>query len=187
MDLCMEPREQRAGTGSQDTELTTKRRELLRIARARTRNDFDAEDIVQSAFVRALERSESLTRHTNPSAWLKLVVLRMCIDLLRSQKRWVYCDVLELVEREIRLRQPTERWRHVSVAQLDAAIASCNGAYREVFDLRYRRELSYEEIAERLQLPLGTIGTRLRRARARIASHLEQTAAELPETDLLGL
>jgi RNA polymerase sigma factor (sigma-70 family) len=71
--------------------------------------------------------------------------------------------------------QPVSYLDLVSMADVDAALAEVGSDHREVFVLAYVRRLSYGAIAEQLQIPLSTVGTRLWRAKAKLRRALKKS------------
>jgi len=153
---------------------------LLRTALVLTRNRADAEDLVQTALMRALDRAASATTETNWRAWLKTVVRHLAVDLARRNHRWRLTEISDAVEHaRTVLDNVEETWPSVSAEQLQAAVASIDTHYQAVYRLYHIEGASYAQVAERLQIPVRTVGTRLHRARGRIrASLLEKLSSE---------
>jgi RNA polymerase sigma factor (sigma-70 family) len=143
------------------------------LARWLTRNDHDAEDVVQEAYVRALTFFDSF-RGEDGRAWLLAVVRNTCYTWLekhRSKEPPVSLDE--------RIHAPTSALnpegiflRRTSGEELRAAVEALPVEFREVVVLRELEELSYKEIAVVLAIPLGTVMSRLTRARARLQQSL---------------
>ena len=143
-------------------------------ARWLTRNDADAEDVVQDACLRAMRFFSSL-RHDNARAWLLAIVRNtwysrasrrptMSRDHSRAAAAQEPAD--EALDPEERLLQ-----QH-TVARVRAALDQLPADYREVLLLREIEGLSYKEIAEVLSVPMGTVMSRLARARERLMTVL---------------
>jgi RNA polymerase sigma-70 factor (ECF subfamily) len=146
-------------------------------ARWLTRNDADAEDVVQDACLRAMRFFSSL-RHENARAWLLAIVrntwysrvsrrLPMSGDTSRPAAYQEPAD--QALDPEELLLQ-----RH-TVARVRAALEQLPADYREVLLLREIEGLSYKEIAEVLSVPMGTVMSRLARARERLMAVLNLT------------
>jgi RNA polymerase sigma-70 factor (ECF subfamily) len=151
----------------------------LRMVRVRE----DAEDLTQETFVRmfkALDRYDP----TRPfPAWLLTIAARLSIDQLRRRRvktqPLVRSEPGSLEERVVEVEDPgfgpdelLERREEAESA--GALIAALPEHYRIVVVLRHQHELSYEEIAEALHLPLGTVKARIHRARALLKDRLER-------------
>jgi RNA polymerase sigma factor (sigma-70 family) len=139
------------------------------LARWLTRNDHDAEDVVQEAYVRALTFFEGF-RGDNGRAWLLTVVRNTCYTWLekhRSHEPTVPLD--EKVHAPSSSLNPEELFlRQASGEELRSAVEELPVEFREVVVLRELEELSYKEIASILDIPTGTVMSRLTRARARL-------------------
>ncbi len=119
-----------------------------------------AEDAVQEAFLAAWRQAGRYNAEcAKPAAWLLTFVHRRAVDRVRSQQRRTY-EPLELetlggpaAEDEAVTGMPTRAWVRAGLDRLSAP-------YREVLELAYFAGLTQTEIAEHLQLPLGTIKSR---------------------------
>lgn len=140
------------------------------LARWLTRNDHDAEDVVQEAYLRAF-RFFSGYRGGDSRAWLLAIVRNVFYTLAQRnhsrESTTVADDAIESIESpslgpEARLLQTADRQR------LRQALEQLPLEYREVIVLRELEELSYKEIAEIAGIPLGTVMSRLARARKRL-------------------
>jgi len=145
-----------------------------------------AEDVAQETFLRVYESLAGFKVHRKFSAWIYRIATNLCIDLLRKQGRIRIQSTDQPVPGtedfypEIPSpRPPTEAvaLRRQLQAQLQRLIASLPPKYRAVIVLRYVQDLAYQEIAEILELPLGTVKTRLFRAREALRARLEGDAA----------
>ena len=145
-------------------------RAAYNLARWLTRNDHDAEDVVQEAYLRAF-RFFSGFRGGDSRAWLLAIVRNVYFTWARrndsQESATVADDAVESIESpslspEARLLQTADRER------LRQALEDLPPEYREVIVLRELEELSYKEIAEIAGVPLGTVMSRLARARKRL-------------------
>lgn len=154
-------------------DLTDLRAALLRTAQVLTHNRADAEDLVQTALMRALDRAESSPEHTNWSAWLKTVVRHLAVDLARRKHRWRTTEWSDAVELARGADEHTEpELPMISSEQLQAAVDSIDANYQDVYRLYHVEGASYAQVAARLNIPVRTVGTRLHRARGRIRESL---------------
>src|SRR5690349_376029 len=147
--------------------------DALALARWLTGNRADAEDVLQEACIRAF-RAISSARNDNPRAWLLAIVRNTAFTWIAKNrpKSVVTTDDegtferagLEMVEPqtspEALLIEKTES------EHLHAAIAALPLSYREVLVLREIEGLSYQEIGNALSIPIGTVMSRLARARS---------------------
>ena len=145
------------------------------LARWLTRNDADAQDMVQEAYLRAL-RFFGGFRGDDARAWLLTIVRNTCYTWLkRNRSPELSCDFDEVVlAREAEGPDPeTEQVRKAQAQLVNDAIEKLPIEFREVVVLRELEELSYKEIAVVLEVPIGTVMSRLARARKRLLLSLQ--------------
>ena len=157
------------------------------LARWLTHNDHDAQDVVQEALVRAM-RYMSGFRGENARPWLLQIVRHSCFSWLKENRpteRRLLDDDDDDALREV--AAPAADEPH-SVAmlkadrlQVDRATAALPVAYREVLVLRELEGLSYKEIAAVARIPIGTVMSRLARARERLLAILGPSVAQTGE------
>jgi RNA polymerase sigma-70 factor, ECF subfamily len=145
------------------------------LARWLTRNDHDAEDVVQEAMLRAYRFFDGLRGEPRP--WLLAIVRNACFSWLKRNRP---ADVESLDDNapadeaagpELTAARDLER------GKLNDAIAALPVAYREVLVLRELEDLSYKDIARVAEIPIGTVMSRLARARRLLAEALRVVAA----------
>ncbi len=139
------------------------------LARWLTRSPVDAEDVVQDAMLRAF-RSFDQVRGSDVRPWLMAIVRNGCRDRGRRphQRREVPLP-LGAPGPELVFEGPdpeTQALRASEARRLRATIATLPDDFREVLILREMEDLSYREIAEVVGAPIGTVMSRLARARA---------------------
>jgi len=143
------------------------------LARWLTRNDSDAEDVVQDAYLRAYKYFASF-RGENFRAWLLAVVRRAAYDWMhRNRPAEVVSNAdmdLEAVARDSGDNPETAQHPRADAAMVNQKIAALPVPFREVVVLRELQELSYKDIAEIAGVPVGTVMSRLARARAMLAA-----------------
>jgi RNA polymerase sigma-70 factor, ECF subfamily len=141
-------------------------------ALASTGNMADAEDLVQSAFERALRRRRGFRPDTDLAAWLTRVIRNLAIDQFRSpwRSRTVTKEVDEMAHID---PEPDHWWQDLDDKDIRGAISSCSDALREAFELHYYAGLSLAAISARMGVPLGTVATRIFRARSRVRATLQ--------------
>ena len=143
-----------------------------RFARWLCRSSEDAEDLVQEAFLRAFRAFDSL-RGSDVKAWLLAIVRNCHATALKQQQRRAAVPLQEEHEEELRyLHVPgAPDPESATIEQdeqrtFDRLIAALPREHREVLMLRELEDMSYREIATVTQLPIGTVMSRLARARA---------------------
>jgi RNA polymerase sigma-70 factor, ECF subfamily len=131
----------------------------------------DAEDAVQEAFARASTRWARLRDYDAPQAWVRRVALNLATSGLRRIRRQLAALA--------RLRPPSnEPANPTDRLAIQAGLQLLPLHYRQVLVLRYGADLSVEQVAQQLRLPIGTVKSRLARARAALGAYLEQGQEE---------
>ena len=151
------------------------------LARWLTRNDEDAQDVVQDAMLRALRYFASF-RGDNVRPWLLQIVRHTAFAWMKQNRP---AEVVALDDGDGSWPEtaapaadepPALAQRGDERAQINQALAALPAAYREVLVLRELEDLSYKEIAQIADVPVGTVMSRLARARGLMREAL------LPET-----
>ncbi len=143
--------------------------DAYRYARYLSRDQSAAEDIVQEAFLRALKGYASC--HSNEKAWLFAIVRNCVIDWRKSNRSGSATDTASLAEAVADNDTPeTELQRQLDTLSVREAIARLPEPFREAIILRELDMLSYREIATITEVPIGTVMSRLARARILLAT-----------------
>ena len=135
-----------------------------------------AADVTQDVFLKLLDRIGQFRADAEFSSWLYRVVKNTFLDHARRRRPFASLDEADEIEEwpELRLDAPQED----AVRQAEAtravrgALIELKPAWRLLLILRYRAELSYEEIAKALDLSPGTVASRLARAHRKLARKL---------------
>jgi RNA polymerase sigma-70 factor (ECF subfamily) len=141
-------------------------------------NAEDARDIVQEAFVQAFLKLESFQRRSAFSTWVYRIAFNAAASYQRRRRPMGSTDRV----REVSHREPMDKQdappealdRKECRQQVQNAIAALGDDYRAVLVLREIDGRNYEEIAEILDLPIGTVRSRLHRARLELRDALQQ-------------
>lgn len=164
--------------------------DLYTLARYLMRNPDDAEDAVQDCYLRGLRYFDSY-RGPAMKPWLLAILRNICLsEFTRRGKHepvTEYCDDEMLGEQMAKWQEPQASPESVLVAQQDAAtirrlVEALPSPFREVIVLREMNELSYKEIAAVERVPVGTVMSRLARARAMLRSAWEVAEATVRHT-----
>ena len=150
------------------------------LARWLTRNDADAEDLVQDAYLRALKAFEGF-RGDNGRAWLLRIVRNTCYTWLQENRVQEFATTFdeELYTVENDSTDPeTLLLRSADKQFLNEALERLPLEFREVIVLRELEGMSYKEIAELAAIPVGTVMSRLARARERLQELLTLSVKE---------
>ncbi len=137
----------------------------------------DAEDLTQQAFLVAQRKLAQLREDANARSWL-FAVLRNCFLKDRQRRRPVAVVNLQLNVDNIPLEVPKEE--EIDRQRLQEALNQLSEAFRLALVMFYFEDRSYREIAEELDLPIGTVMSRLARAKAFLRSKLFDGAAAGP-------
>jgi RNA polymerase sigma-70 factor (ECF subfamily) len=146
-------------------------RTLYRTARAILRDDAEAEDAVQEAYLRAYRALETFRGESKFSTWLIRIAANEA--LMRRRKNAGAANVVPL-EAAAELQAREERGDHMLRRLLERRIDALPDDYRAVFVLRALEELSVEETAAALGIPEATVRTRFFRARGLLRESLAQ-------------
>jgi RNA polymerase sigma-70 factor (ECF subfamily) len=144
-------------------------------ARWLTRNHAEAEDVVQEACVRAMRYFSSL-READARPWFLAIVRNTWYSRASRRSHLAEANAEDGVQRERpdQALDPEERLlQQHTVAVVRAALEQLPADFREAIVLREFEGLSYKEIAEVVRVPIGTVMSRLARARERLAAVLK--------------
>jgi RNA polymerase sigma-70 factor (ECF subfamily) len=152
------------------------------LARWLVRDEHDAQDRVQDAYLRAFQFFDGF-HGVNPRAWLLTIVRNSCYTLLKQNRAR---DMMTPFDEEIHTTEDDPRDPSVLVLKrgemelLRQALEKLPAEFREVVVLRDLEELSYGQIAEVINVPLGTVMSRLARARQRLKKIMRGRLGENP-------
>jgi RNA polymerase sigma-70 factor (ECF subfamily) len=132
----------------------------------------EAYDAVQEVFIRAIRERRFFNEDFRLKAWLYRVTSNLCFNLVRNRKR--RGAILETVPREecSAANQVEQVFANERQQELMQAIDQMTSDHREILLLRYYSDLSYAEISEALNIKLGTVMSRLSRARGRLLEEM---------------
>jgi RNA polymerase sigma-70 factor, ECF subfamily len=145
----------------------------LRLARALVRNEADAQDVVQDSFLRAFRHFRGFSGES-PRAWLLAIVRNVSFTLWRRREGDEPAEPEQRLEAEPDpLPSPEARLLEACDAvMVRDALDRLPRLHREVLVLREMEECNYREIASILGVPIGTVMSRLSRARAQLVREL---------------
>ncbi len=171
------------GDQSAYTEILNRYRgQLYHVIYKMVRNREEAEDLVQEAFMKAFNALSTFNENFAFSTWLYKIAVNNCIDYLRKKRlqTYSYDRPMSVKDGEIKrdYADPDESpdkelLSNEKTRLINEAIDALPPNYHTVIVLRHREELSYEEIADRLNLPLGTVKARIFRAREMLKKSLK--------------
>jgi RNA polymerase sigma-70 factor (ECF subfamily) len=151
------------------------------LARWLLRHEHDAEDAVQDAFLRAY-RSFNRFRGGDGRAWLLTIVRNVCYSRLRQNRHAAPPEPFDDEVHSTTHDHPAETnalaWRETHGALLGAALEKLAPEFREVIVLHELEGLAYREIATVTEIPIGTVMSRLARARRKLEVELRSLAGK---------
>ena len=150
---------------------------VFRIVLRMVRSPDDADDLTQDTFVRAHRGLKTFKDEYDFHPWLYRIAVNQAINFLNKRKRQAAADIDEVPEADIRTGPEPESplqsaSRQELLTRLELALDKLPEEQRTVFLLRVQEGLSYEEIAETMETPKGTVMSRLARARMALRKHL---------------
>ena len=158
---------------------------MFRIARSILRDSFEAEDIVQDAFIKAFTNADGLKDLDKVAAWLAKITVNLAKDRLRQinrRKQLINAtdnpDVIPIdrdFQRDLDAQTSPERYAAMSEIRqmIEGEIDRLPDGFREVFVLREIEQMSIEETSILLSVQPATVKTRLHRAKALMRKGLE--------------
>jgi len=137
----------------------------------------EAEDIVQESFLRVYQHRMSFDFKHCFSTWLYTIALNLARNELRKKKKYKFVDIFEMQNKEVETAVEPKIPSNIGPA-LQAAIAALPDKYKTAFLLRDIEEMPYEEVARILAVPLGTVKSRVNRARSILRDKLKPRMEE---------
>jgi RNA polymerase sigma-70 factor (ECF subfamily) len=177
---------QRAAEGDQsawDEIVRTYRRKVFNVAYRFVGTYDEAEDLTQEIFLKVFRSLATFDRRANFQTWLISVSRNLCIDRYRSGRRdrEVFAREVDAATVQAEYAWPSPQARVETrdrIGLLREALRGLSPALRTAVLLRDIHELSYQEIADRLQIAEGTVKSRINRGRAELARQIERLRAE---------
>lgn len=136
--------------------------------RAYRLSETDAEDVFQEVFARAYDRLEELRDPGAVRPWLAQLTRRLCVDRLREHAREAPSETIDLAD-----QAEDEMARIEEAVAIHEMLATLPENCREIVDRFFVRDESYRTISEALEIPPGTIASRISRCLARLRTELE--------------
>lgn len=176
------PEERRAGF---EREALVHLDSLYRLALRLSGNEADAEDLVQEAMLRAYRSWDRYTPGTNAKGWLLTILRHLFINEYRRKRRHPESVDLDTIEPFALLDEKQEEdpqtafFDRIVDEEVLRAVDQLPEAFREAVMLSDVEGLSYEEIAKVLEVPVGTVKSRLYRGRRQLQSKLHEYAVSM--------
>ncbi|MBN7814014.1 RNA polymerase sigma factor [Algoriphagus pacificus] len=147
-----------------ETHIWPKRSKLYRLVYLWIRDRALAEDLIQNVFEKSFQKEGELKNHPNLSGWLVKSLKNEVLMHYRSSKRWEDLDGLE----EIQVNEPVNEETKESVRKVMILMKDLPLKQQEIFQLREVEGMSYEEIADYLEISMEQVKVNLHRARTKI-------------------
>lgn len=136
----------------------------------------DAEEAAQNAFLAAWRGLPSFRGEAKFSTWLYRLASNAAVDVLRQEKKYENQWDIEDLQRPDAAPSPQEQVERQDARQaVRQAMAALPAEFRQVLVLRYLQEMSYQEIAQALALPEGTVKSRINRAKGQLKALLAES------------
>ena len=159
------------------------RRKVFNIAYKFTGRHAEAEDLTQDVFLKIFKSLHTFDRRANFQTWLVSVSRNLCIDHYRSVRK-----ERETIDRDVDAGELTPaapgQYAYQALEQADRvellrkAMAKLPDSLRKAVVMRDLKELSYQEIADQLNLPEGTVKSRINRGRTELARQVQRIREE---------
>lgn len=169
---------QRGDSGAFGILVRLHQRNIYRLAYGLTRNASDADDLAQETFFRAFRAIGRFRVGEPMQPWLSRICVNLAFSMFRSRKRRPEVPLEPLVEAGRQFagggEDPADvTSRRESHRMVAAAFEQLSNEHRAVLALRVVQEMSYDDIARTLRVPVGTVMSRLSRARAELRARLD--------------
>ncbi len=150
--------------------------DLYRFALSLAKNQDDACDLTQQAFAVFAEKGHSVRDFAKQKSWLFTTLYRLFLRQEARSKRVI--SIEEATLENVAAPLPENSSRTAEQAEMLEALASLEESQRIILTLFYLHDLSYKRIAGMLALPIGTVMSRLSRARAALRERLQDRPPE---------
>ena len=158
---------------------------LFAVVRNYTRNRVEVEDIVQDAFLKAFKRLDSFQHQASFSTWLQRIAINTALDFIKRCGRSPITAVDDpeiIAERVPQVLAPGARLEREEIAEITHTVLDeLPEIFRTVIIMRELEDRTYQEIADLLEISIGTVESRLYRARARFKDALLRLHPEFGE------
>ncbi|GAB4400785.1 MAG: ECF family RNA polymerase sigma factor SbrI [Anaerolineales bacterium] len=132
-----------------------------------------AEDLLQETFLAVWRNAQQFRGGAQVRTWLFQIAHHRAVSWLRKQRQQVDWDTLEPTLADPQTRPEPLLLQNLDVARVQRALAQLSARHRSVVELAFVQEFSYREIAEILQIPEGTVKSRMSTALKLLAHYLE--------------
>ncbi len=138
---------------------------IYRVAKGILREEKDIEDAIQNTVIKAFEKINTLKNNDYFKTWIIRILINECNNILRKNKRLVSLEEVSIKEKY------SDKYENMDLTN---AIASLNEDLRSITVLYYFDDMSTVEIAKMLEIPEGTVRSRLSRAREKLRESMKE-------------
>jgi RNA polymerase sigma-70 factor (ECF subfamily) len=155
--------------------------QLLRYAQYLIKDRDKAADVVQIAFIKAYKNLNSFDAKKKFSSWLYRIVHNEAVNIIRKESKQFSLDALSFADKFLaRFDNPEESMQDKEIKKLlKTSLDELPIAYRAPLVLYYLEDKSYDEIGEVLQMPIGTVGTRINRGKKQLKELVQRKGGEV--------
>jgi len=155
----------------QEAQITDIMPNLRKFALKLTKNQHDADDLLQTTVLRAIEKAHMFNQGTNLFSWSSKIMFNIFVSGYRRRTKF---DTQYDPENYIaNMSVEPEQEKKLELSQVRHAMKQLSAEHREILLLVCIQGMKYNEVSEVLQLPVGTVRSRLSRARERLQGELE--------------
>lgn len=171
--------EAKLGNQNAFTKLYDRHHKLIRyIINDIVKNNDVADDLLSVTFTKAFKRIDSYINPISFEMWLKTIAINTSIDYIRANKCEKQNEYIDSEDSYVQLNSdilnPEALIIKTEIAnELKNAISKLRTKYRNILQLRYFKDLSYEEIATELNVPIGTVKSDLNKAKKRLRKYFK--------------
>jgi RNA polymerase sigma-70 factor (ECF subfamily) len=146
---------------------------LRKFAYRLTRNMTEAEDLLQSTVLRAIEKKHLFQEGTNLFSWTSKIMYNLFVSAYRRKTKFeTQYDPENYIEKEkVDAKQETT----MELKEVRRAMESLSKEHHEILIMVCVKGMQYAEVADKLEIPIGTVRSRLSRARESLQAHLDKT------------
>ncbi len=154
-----------------DSELTDQMEGLQRFARHLTRDADDADDLVQATLTRAIENNDRFRSNSNLKGWCSKIMYNLFVSRYRRNRR--YGSILDPQPIIDSVTEPGREFHYACCAELQDAWEKLDKRHKKALEYYCFEDCRYSDIASKLDVPVGTIRSRVYRAREKLSKYVD--------------
>lgn len=147
----------------------------------RYQNDVSsANEALQRGFIKVFENLHKYKDQGNLGGWIKTIIVRTCIDMIKEQKKIRFEDIDQIREMASKESEHYQDFSHIDYKALLTLLEQLPLGYRTVFSMYVLDEMKHEEIAKTLKITVGTSRSQLSKARKMLQELVKKNYMNLP-------